>query len=71
VATGDVTALTTGSRETLAGPWSSSGDQVAYMSTRRTGRDTDLWVMNPSNPKTDHLLTELRAADGSTRLVTG
>src|SRR5437867_9865255 len=29
------------------------------MSTRRTGRDTDLWVMNPNDPKTDHLLTQL------------
>jgi len=23
------------------------------------GKDTDLWVMNPSDPKTDHLLTQL------------
>src|ERR1700751_4946468 len=29
------------------------------MSTRRTGKDTDLWVMNPADPKTDHLLTKL------------
>src|SRR5258708_36214579 len=29
------------------------------MSTRRTGKDTDLWVMNPADPKTDHLLTQL------------
>src|SRR5438445_12020078 len=41
------------------GPWSSDGDRIAYMSTRRTGKDTDLWVMNPADPKTDHLLTPL------------
>jgi dipeptidyl aminopeptidase/acylaminoacyl peptidase len=29
------------------------------MSTRRTGKDTDLWVMNPADPKNDHLLTQL------------
>jgi dipeptidyl aminopeptidase/acylaminoacyl peptidase len=29
------------------------------MSTRRTGKDTDLWVMNPADPKTDHLLLQL------------
>jgi len=29
------------------------------MSTRRTNKDTDLWVMNPSDPKSDHLLTQL------------
>src|SRR5947208_10905680 len=59
VAAGDVTLLTDGKSRNLAGPWSSSGDQIAYMSTRRTGKDTDLWVMNPSDPKTDHLLTQL------------
>jgi len=32
VATGDVTLLTDGKSRNLAGPWSSSGDQVAYMS---------------------------------------
>src|SRR6267142_6423326 len=46
MATGDVTLLTDGKSRNLAGPWSSSGDQIAYMSTRRTGKDTDLWVMN-------------------------
>jgi dipeptidyl aminopeptidase/acylaminoacyl peptidase len=29
------------------------------MSTWRTGKDTDLWVMNPADPKSDHLLTKL------------
>jgi len=59
VGTGDVTLLTDGKSRNLAGPWSSSGDQIAYMSTRRTGKDTDLWVMNPSDSKSDHLLTQL------------
>jgi dipeptidyl aminopeptidase/acylaminoacyl peptidase len=59
VATGDVTLLTDGKSRNLQGPWSSSGDQIAYMSTRRTGKDTDLWVMNPADPKSDHLLTKL------------
>jgi len=26
---------------------------------RRNNQDTDLWVMNPSDPKTDHILTRL------------
>jgi dipeptidyl aminopeptidase/acylaminoacyl peptidase len=29
------------------------------MSTRRTGKDTDLWVMDPADPKTDKLLAQL------------
>ena len=59
VTAGDVTLLTDGKSRNLGGPWSSSGDQLAYMSTRRTGKDTDLWVINPKDPKSDHLLTKL------------
>jgi dipeptidyl aminopeptidase/acylaminoacyl peptidase len=59
VASGDVTLLTDGKARNLMGPWSSGGDQIAYMSTRRTGKDTDLWVMSPADPKSDHLLTKL------------
>jgi dipeptidyl aminopeptidase/acylaminoacyl peptidase len=59
VASGDVTLLTDGKSRNLPGPWSSGGDQIAYMSTRRTGKDTDLWVMNPTDPKSDRLLTKL------------
>jgi dipeptidyl aminopeptidase/acylaminoacyl peptidase len=57
--TGDVALLTDGKARNLMGPWSSNGDALAYMSTRRTGKDTDLWVMNPADTKTDHLLTKL------------
>jgi dipeptidyl aminopeptidase/acylaminoacyl peptidase len=56
---GDVTLLTDGKSRNLLGPWSSHGDRIAYMSTRRTGKDTDLWVMNPAEPKSDHLLAQL------------
>ena len=57
--TGDATLLTDGKSRNLMGPWSSDGDRIAYMSTRRTGKDTDLWAMNPADPKTDHMLTQL------------
>jgi dipeptidyl aminopeptidase/acylaminoacyl peptidase len=59
LASGDMTLLTDGKSRNLMGPWSSSGDQIAYMSTRRTGKDTDLWVMNPADPKSDHLLMKV------------
>jgi len=59
VKTGEVTLLTDGKARNLMGPWSSKGDALAYMSTRRSGKDTDLWVMNPADPKSDHLLTKL------------
>jgi dipeptidyl aminopeptidase/acylaminoacyl peptidase len=67
VTTSDVTLLTDGKSRNLRGPWSSRGDQIAYMSTRRTGKDTDLWVIDPADPKSDHLLTQLTGADGSHR----
>ncbi len=54
----EVTLLTDGKSRNLMGPWSSGGDQIAYMSTRRTGKDTDLWVMNPQDPTTDRLLKQ-------------
>jgi dipeptidyl aminopeptidase/acylaminoacyl peptidase len=59
VASGEVALLTDGVSRNLLGPWSRGGNQIAYISTRRTGKDTDLWVMNPADPKTDHLLTQL------------
>jgi dipeptidyl aminopeptidase/acylaminoacyl peptidase len=59
VATRDITLLTDGKSRNLLGVWSTGGDQLAYMSTRRTGRDTDLWVMNPLEPKSDRLLVKL------------
>jgi dipeptidyl aminopeptidase/acylaminoacyl peptidase len=58
-ATSNITLLTDGRSRNLLGPWSTRGDHVAYMSTRRTGKDTDLWIMNPADPKSDHLLTQL------------
>jgi len=59
LATRNSTLLTDGKSRNLLGPWSTRGDLIAYTSTRRTGQDTDLWVMNPADPKTDHLLTQL------------
>jgi dipeptidyl aminopeptidase/acylaminoacyl peptidase len=56
---GDATLLTDGKARNILGPWSSGGDQIAYVSTRRTGKDADVWVMNPADPKADHLLAKL------------
>jgi dipeptidyl aminopeptidase/acylaminoacyl peptidase len=59
IATRAITLLTDGKSRNLFGVWSKGGDQVAYISTRRTGKDTDLWVMNPADPKSDRLLVKL------------
>jgi len=59
MATGASTMLTDGKSRNSIGPWSSSGDMLAYSSTRRTGKDSDLWVIDPANPKSDRLLTQV------------
>jgi dipeptidyl aminopeptidase/acylaminoacyl peptidase len=58
--TGVVTRLTDGGRSQNGGVrWSNAGDHIAYASTRRNGRDRDLYVMNPREPGTDRRLAEL------------
>jgi dipeptidyl aminopeptidase/acylaminoacyl peptidase len=59
-ATGDATLLTDGKSRNVAGPWSSKGDRIAYMSTRRTGQDADLWVIDPADPKSDRLVAQFK-----------
>ncbi|HKZ01586.1 MAG TPA: prolyl oligopeptidase family serine peptidase, partial [Pyrinomonadaceae bacterium] len=38
--------------------WSNHGDQVIYSSNRRNGSDTDLYIVNPSDLGTTHLLAQ-------------
>src|SRR2546423_77752 len=59
VATGTVTLLTDGKSRNVGGAWSHKGDRYAYMSTRRDGRDLDLWVMDPSDPTSDRMVVRL------------
>src|SRR5712672_159588 len=56
---GDSRLLTDGKSRNTSAHWSSGGDLIAYVSTRRNKQDTDLWVMNPASPRTDHLVTQL------------
>jgi dipeptidyl aminopeptidase/acylaminoacyl peptidase len=60
LASGDTSLLTDGKSRNIMGPWSTKGDRIAYTSTRRTGQDTDLWVIDPANPKSDRLVTQLK-----------
>lgn len=56
---GDVTLLTDGKSRNTGAVWWQGGDRLAYGSTRRTGKDVDLWVVNPAEPKSDHLVAKL------------
>ncbi|MEY4386319.1 MAG: peptidase prolyl oligopeptidase active site domain protein [Verrucomicrobiota bacterium] len=57
--TGRITLLTDGKSRNSGARFTRSGSQIAYTSTRRNGRDTDIYVMNPAEPKTDRSLCEL------------
>ncbi len=52
---GRATLLTDGKSRNMGGRWSPSGRQFAYSSTRRNGKDTDIYAMNPADPATDRL----------------
>ncbi|HEY5893769.1 MAG TPA: S9 family peptidase [Chthoniobacterales bacterium] len=55
--TGDITLLTDGSSKNSAGIFSNDG-RLVYTSTRRTRKDTDFYIVDPKDPKSDRLLTE-------------
>ncbi len=58
-ATGKVALLTDGKSRNLGLVWNRQGDRIAYVSTRRNGKDTDLYAQDPADPKTDRLVAEL------------
>jgi dipeptidyl aminopeptidase/acylaminoacyl peptidase len=60
VADGTITLLTDGRSQNGGIQWSTAGDRIAYGSTRRNGADRDIYVMDPSDPKSDRLLLEVQ-----------
>jgi dipeptidyl aminopeptidase/acylaminoacyl peptidase len=61
IAGGDITLLTDGKSRNLGALFSHAGDRIVYTSTRRTGQDTDVWIMDPLDPKSDRMLLELKS----------
>jgi dipeptidyl aminopeptidase/acylaminoacyl peptidase len=57
--TGRITLLTDGKSRNGSGIFTRDGAQFAYTSTRRTGRDTDVYVMNPAQPASDQMICAL------------
>ncbi len=56
---GEITLLTDGKSKNSRGIWSTAGDRMVYTSTRRTGKDNDLYIIDPKNPASNRLLAEL------------
>ncbi|MBV9659152.1 MAG: S9 family peptidase, partial [Verrucomicrobia bacterium] len=59
-ATGETTLITDGKSRNSLPVFSRDGRRVAYTSTRRNGADTDLYVEDPLDPKSDKLLAEVQ-----------
>jgi dipeptidyl aminopeptidase/acylaminoacyl peptidase len=59
LATGEVTLLTDGTSRNTGAVFGYHDDRVAYNSTRRTGQDSDIWIVDPRNPKSDKILLQL------------
>jgi Tol biopolymer transport system component/dienelactone hydrolase len=61
VATGAVTMISDGGRsQNYLGPWSHTGDRMAFGSTRRNGADRDIYVMDPKDPATTRRVLEVK-----------
>lgn len=56
---GRSTLLTDGKSRYTGVHWSHSGRWIAYSSTERNGKDTDLYVMNPDDPKSAKRVLEV------------
>jgi dipeptidyl aminopeptidase/acylaminoacyl peptidase len=76
--TARATLLTDGKARNGGGHWARDGQLLAYTSTRRNGKDTDLYLVNPADPKSDRLLAQVSGGgwavadwspDGNTLLV--
>jgi dipeptidyl aminopeptidase/acylaminoacyl peptidase len=59
IGSGVIAMLTDGHSRNTGALWSDDGQLLAYCSTLRNGRDTDVYVMNPNDPKSARLVFEV------------
>lgn len=60
--TGEDRRLTDGEGRNGGIVWANRGDRFAYYSTKRNGRDWDVWVMNPESPSEAKTMLEAGGA---------
>ena len=60
LANGRLKLLTDGKSRNNFGTWDKEGQRIGYSSTRRNGSDTDIYVMDPRNPRTDRLVAQVK-----------
>jgi dipeptidyl aminopeptidase/acylaminoacyl peptidase len=59
LADGAISLLTDGRSRNTGVRWARSGNHLAYTSTRRSGKDNDVWLMNPEQPASANLILEV------------
>ncbi len=59
LSTGNITLITDGKSRNTGPHWSYQGDRIAYGSTKRTGNDVDIWVVNPADPAGAHTVAQM------------
>lgn len=62
---GSTTLLTDGKSRNTGMNWSQGGKLMAFSSTRRNGKDTDLYLMDPSNPSSTRMLMQVEGGGWS------
>ncbi len=62
LSTGDYVLLTDGKSRNGLGPFSNRGDRIAFTSTKRNGRDNDIYVMDPEQPASARMVYEAKGA---------
>ncbi len=66
LANGQATILTDGGRTQNSGwVWNRAKNKVCYGSTRRNGSDRDLWIMDPTDAKSNRLAFEVKGGGWS------
>ena len=65
VASGEVTMLTDGRSRNTSPRWSYQGDRIAFGSTRRSGKDVDIWVVNAGDPASARLVAQMESGGWS------
>ena len=60
--TGTVTLLSDGKSRNVTAVWSHGGDRMVYGSTRRNGKDMDLYIVRPTDPSSDRRIAQLEGS---------
>src|SRR5262249_37055427 len=57
--TNDIALITDGKSRNTDFVWSHAGDRIAFGSTRRNGNDVDLYTLDPTDLRSNHMLAQM------------